>query len=158
VGLLREVGTSLERRSIDVKLNERRTADRSPDAEADGATRTKLSVDGKKEPAKPFGLTLGDLTPTLAATYKLEGQKGVIVKEISPDSFIADIRSQNGTQTALGPGDLIQRINRVSVADTKAFEAAVSKLAKGDPVVLHVLTYSSLVAKPILKVVQFTVQ
>ena len=156
VGILREAGTSLERRSLDVRLTERRIGER---VEADdSAARTKLSVDGKKEPAKPFGLTLGDLTPTLAATYKIGGQKGVVVKEISPDSFIADVKSQNGTQTALGPGDVIQRINRVSVTDTKAFETAAAKLEKGDPVVLHVLTYSASLEKPIMKVVQFTVQ
>jgi serine protease Do len=156
LGLFREVGNSLERRTIPVTLNERPMVER--EREDDSATKTKLSVDGKKEESKPFGLTLGDLTPTLAATYKLEGQKGVIIKEVSPESFIADVRAQNGTQTALGPGDLIQRINRVSVTDTKAFEAAVKKLSKGDPVVLHVLTYSTSQAKPVMKVVQFTVQ
>ena len=155
IGLLRESGATLERRSIDIRLNERRMPDRDPEGE--NAT-TKLSLDGTKEEAKPFGLTLGDLTPTLAATYKLEGQKGVIIKEISPDSFIADVKNQNGTQAALGPGDLIQRINRVSVADAKAFEAAVKKLAKGDAVVMHVLTYNPRYAKPVMKIVQFTVQ
>ena len=158
IGLLREAGTSLERKNVDVRLNERRATEREP---GDAATRTRLSLDGaagKKEPVKPLGLTLGELTPALAATYKLDGQKGVVVKEISPDSFIADVRASNGTQTALGPGDLIQRINRVSVADTKAFEAAVNRLSKGDPVVLHVLTYSPSLSKPVMKVVQFTIQ
>jgi len=160
VGILREAGNTLERKSVAVRLNERRVTEREPD---DAATRTRLSVDGaaasaKKEPVKPLGLTLGELTPALAATYKMDGQKGVVVKEVSPDSFIADVRSANGTQSALGPGDLIQRINRVSVTDTKAFEAAVNRLSKGDPVVLHVLTYSASLAKPIMKVVQFTVQ
>ncbi len=156
IGLLRETGTTLERKNINVRLSERRVTER--DAEDDAATRTRLSVDGKKPDTKPFGLTVGNLTATLAATYKLEGQTGVIVKEISPDSFISELKAANGTQSALGPGDLIQRINRVSVNDAKAFESVVSKLQKGDAVVLHVLTYNPAVSKPVMKVVQFTVQ
>jgi S1-C subfamily serine protease len=101
---------------------------------------------------------VGDLTATLAATYKLEGQKGALVKEISPDSFIAEVKSANGISAALGTGDLIQRINRVSVSDTKAFLAAARKLQKGDPVVMQVLTYDPEKARPAMKVVQFTVQ
>ena len=156
VGLLRESGASIERKNISVRLNERRVAEQ--DREEDLATRTRLTVDGKKEETKPFGLTVGNLTATLAATYKLEGQTGVIVKEISPDSYITELKAANGTQSAIGPGDLIQRINRVSVKDAKAFEGVVNKLQKGDPVVLHLLTYSQALAKPVMKVVQFTVQ
>ena len=69
---------------------------------------TKLPVDGQKEPLKPFGLTLIELTPALVATYKLEGEKGLLVKEINPASFIADVKTSNGTD-ALSEGDLIQR-------------------------------------------------
>lgn len=152
---LREKGNTMERRTANIRLRERPIPTR---VSADDTESVKLPVDPKKEETKPFGLTLGELTPTLAATYKLEGQKGVIVKEINPDSYIADVKSSNGTQTALGPGDLIQRINRVSVSDTKAFEAAVKKLSKGDAVVLHVLTFNPQTSKPIMKVVQFTVQ
>ena len=39
-----------------------------------------------------------------------------------------------------------------------ALEAAAKKLTKGDAVVLHVLTYSPQLSKPIMKVVQFTIQ
>lgn len=152
---LREKGELMERRSTDVKLQERRL---DKLIAVDDNERAKPPVTEKKEEAKPFGLTLGELTPTLAATYKLEGKKGVVVKEINPDSFIADVKSSNGAANALGPGDLIQRINRVDVTDAKAFEAAVKKLSKGDAVVLHVLTYNPLTESPILKVVQFTVQ
>jgi hypothetical protein len=44
------------------------------------------------------------------------------------------------------------------VNDAKAFEDVVNKLQKGDAVVLHVLTYSPALSKPVMKVVQFTVQ
>ena len=157
VGLeyLRESGTSFEKRTANVRLGERPVAKR---ASSDDPEPVKLPLDAKNEETRPFGLTLGDLTPTLAATYKLEGQKGVLVKEINPNSFIADVKSSNGLSAALGTGDLIQRINRISVSDSKAFSEAVKKLQKGDAVVLHVLTYDPERERPALKVVQFTVQ
>jgi len=82
----------------------------------------------------------------------------VLVKEVNPNSFIADVKSSNGISAALGTGDLIQRINRVNVSDSKAFTEAVKKLQRGDAVVLHVLTYDPERERPALKVVQFTVQ
>lgn len=151
----REVGQSFEKRTAQIRLGERPIPKRTS---TDDPEPVKLTVDAKKEDTKPFGLTLGNLTSPLAATYRLEGQKGVLVKEINPDSFIADVKASNGLGAALGAGDLIQRINRVSVADTKAFEDEVRRLKKGDAVVLHVLTYNPNTGKPILKVVQFTVQ
>ncbi|HLA95625.1 MAG TPA: trypsin-like peptidase domain-containing protein [Pyrinomonadaceae bacterium] len=156
VGYYREVGTNFEKRFTQIKLKERPIPNRA--TIDDDTERTKLPVDAKKEDTKPFGITLGELTPTLAATYKLEGQKGVLVKEINPDSFIADVKSSNGNATALGTGDLIQRINRATIADATAFTAAANKLKKGDAVVLHVLTYNPQSDKPTMKVVQFTVQ
>ncbi len=155
VEFYREVGQSFEKRTAQIRLGERPIPKRTS---TDDPEPVKLPVDAKKEDAKPFGLTVGNLTSPLAATYRLEGQKGVLVKEINPDSFIADVKASNGLGAALGAGDLIQRINRVSVADTKAFEDEVRRLKKGDAVVLHVLTYNPGTGKPILKVVQFTVQ
>ncbi len=155
IGFYRENGANIERKSTTIRLSERTSERAISDVEG---TRTMLPVDAQKEEPKPFGLTLSELTPTLAATYKLEGQKGLLVKEINPESFIADVKASNGGGGALGPGDLIQRINRVSVADAKAFADAVSKLKKGDAVVLHVLTFSQQTRGPVLKIVQFTIQ
>ncbi len=154
VEYLRENGTAFDRRTAQVRLSERPIARRA----SDEPEPVKLPIDAKKEDSKPFGLTVSDLTATLAATYKLEGQKGALVKEISPDSFIAEVKSANGLSAALGTGDLIQRINRVSVSDTKAFLEAARKLEKGDPVVLQVLTFDPEKNRPAMRVVQFTVQ
>lgn len=152
---LRETGSTFERRTARVMLGERPVATRAANGDPEPV---KLPLDAKGDETKPFGLTVSELTPTLAATYRLEGYKGVLVKEINPESFIADLKSSNGIGAAIGTGDLIQRINRVSVTDSKAFVEAVSRLEKGDPVVLHVLTYNPETARPTLKVVQFTVQ
>ena len=98
VSYLRENGTGLDRRTATIRLGERPIR---PGRAGDENSRTKLPLDKGKEDIKPFGLTLVDLTPTLAATHKLEGQKGVLVKEINPESFIADVNLSNGVE-ALG--------------------------------------------------------
>ena len=153
IAYLRENGSGLDRRTAMLKLGERPLrSDRSEES-----SRTKLPLEKTKEEVKPFGLTLVDLTSSLASTHKLEGQKGVLVKEINPESFIADVKLSNGVD-ALGEGDLIQRMNRAAVTDVKSFSEAVGKLKKGDAVVLHVLTYDVRSHGLQLKVVQFTVQ
>lgn len=154
VDYLRESGTTFEKRTAQVRLGERPVVRRA----GDEPEPVKLPIDAKKEDSRPFGITVSDLTATLAATYKLEGQKGALVKEVNPDSFIAEVKSANGLSAALGTGDLIQRINRVSVSDTKAFLEAARTLQKGDAVVLHVLTFDAEKNRPAMKVVQFTVQ
>jgi serine protease Do len=154
VAFLRENGNGLDRKTATIRLGERPL--RSTRA-GEESSRTKLPLDKNGEDAKPFGLTLVDLTQPLAAAHKLEGQKGVLVKEINPESFIADVKLSNGVE-ALGEGDLIQRMNRVPVTDVKTFSEAVQRLKKGDAVVLHVLTYDVRARGLQLKVVQFTVQ
>lgn len=150
---LREVGSNVERKTTSIKLGERPSVGRRPE---DGSPARVMPVE-RSDSAKPFGLTLTELTPTLAATYKLDGHKGLLVKDINPESFIADVKISSGGD-ALGEGDLIQRINRVAVTDAKTFGETVNRLKKGDAVVLHVLTYNPVTRAPQLKVVQFTVQ
>ncbi len=152
---LREVGANLERKNTVIKLAERPSNSKTAD---DGdATPTKLPVSDVKKPIEPFGLTLIELTPALAAVYKLEGAKGLVVKNINPASFIADVKNSNGTD-ALNEGDLIQRINRAAVTDLKTFSDTANKLKKGDAVVLQVQTYEPRSRSLQFRIVQFTVQ
>ena len=153
IAYLRENGTGLDRRTATIRLGERPARN----SRAEESSRMKLPLEKTKEEVKPFGLTLVDLTPQLAASHKLEGQKGVLVKEINPESYIADVKLSNGGD-ALGEGDLIQRLNRAPVTDVKSFSDAVNKLKKGDAVVLHVVTFDVRQRVLQLKVVQFTVQ
>ena len=150
---LRESGTTLERKTASIKLKERPVQPRF--SINDGEPR-KLPLDGTKED-KPFGLTLSEMTAILAEKYKLTGLKGLVVKEINPSSYIADVKNSFG-RDALSEGDLIQRINRVPVTDLKAFNETVAKLKVGDAVVLHVLTYNQAISGTQLKIVQFTVR
>lgn len=150
---LREIGSKLERRTTSIKL-----AERPSNNVAGGVdTPTKLPVDGKVKPAEPLGLTLVEMSPQLAAMYKLEGEKGIIVRQINPASFIADVKNSNGTE-ALNEGDVIQRINRISVPDVKTFTDIAGSLKKGDAVVLHILNYNRLTRAAQQRIVQFTVR
>lgn len=153
VSFLREVGADLVKRAVTVKLDERGGSDF---VTSDDGTRRPLPVGVKSKPL-PFGLTLVELTPKLAETYGLVGQKGLLIKRIDPASFIADVKTTAGV-TALGQNDLITRINRVSITKLSAFEAIVRKMKKGDPVVLHVATYNRRTRTIVPRIVQFTVQ
>lgn len=149
---LRESGSAMERRSATLKLQERPSTVRPADDE-----------NGTKDPAslpadtKPFGLTLAEVTPTIVANYKLDGKSGVLVKEISPSSDVADIRTPNG-EPALSEGDVIQRINRKDVADLKSFSEVAGKLKPGDAVVLQVAAFDPRTKASIFKIVQFTIR
>ena len=150
---LREIGAKLERKTASVKLGERPSRNRSSTDEPDSAIPIK---DVKSEP-KPFGLTLADITPPLAAKYKLASAKGLVVTAVNPASYIADVRNAAGAP-ALGEGDLIQRINRVPVGDIKTFNGIVSRLKIGDAVVLHVRPFARQAQAVQLQIVQFTVR
>ena len=150
---LREAAANVERKNTTIKLSERPSNNRA----ANNDERRKLPIDGAKEEAKPFGLTLSELTPALIKTYDIAGQKGLVVKEINPASFIADVKISNGTD-ALNEGDLIQRINRITVTDLKSFNETVKNLKTGDAVVLHVISGNRSGRGGLLKIFQFTVQ
>ena len=152
VTLLRENGPNMERKTISLKLGER-----PPRRLAAAETKTEKPAETVSEAGKPFGLTLVELTPQAAADYQVQGQTGLFVKEINPESHIAEVKSSTGGD-ALGEGDIIQRINRVPVKDAKSFGDAVAKLKKGDAVVLHVVAVDPRTKAGRLKIVQFTVQ
>ncbi len=151
---LREVGSNLERKTAVVKIAERPSKSISA---AEENTPKKMPVSDVKKPIEPFGLTLIELTPQLAAVYKLDGAKGLVIENINPASFIADVKNANGGD-ALGKGDLIQRINRANVTDLKTFNETVNKLKKGDAVVLQIQSYDIQKQNLQLRIVQFTVQ
>ncbi|MFN0277304.1 MAG: trypsin-like peptidase domain-containing protein [Pyrinomonadaceae bacterium] len=150
---LRETGANLDRKTASIKLGERPSRNR-----VSSNDRLAPSVNDVKADQKPFGLTLNELTPALTAKYQLDGLKGLVVKEINPSSYIADVKNSLGG-TALGEGDLIQRINRLTVTDLRTFNNIVSRLNAGDAVVLHIRAYNPQALPPAqLQIVQFTVR
>jgi serine protease Do len=152
---LRETSAAgnMELRSATLKLQERPSAGRS----SGNNDSRKLPIDKTKVDAKPFGLTLTELTPQIAAANKLEGKKGLFIKQVDPASYIADVRTSTG-EPAVNSGALIQRINRTEVTDITSFSNFVSKLNPGDPVVLELLVYDPQLNSGEYKIVQFTVR
>jgi serine protease Do len=151
IRFIRENGSQLVTSSINAVLAERPVSDRAAPDE-----RTTIPARQTPEP-RPFGLTLLQLTPQNATTHRMEGQKGLVIREIEQSSFITDVRNNNG-QAALVPGDVIQRINRTAVADIASFDRIVSGLKPGDPVVLHVAFYNQPLRTVQMKIVQFSVR
>jgi serine protease Do len=151
---MREAGDKLERKSVLIKLAERQSNNRTGD---DDGGRRKLPIDPAAEEYKPFGMTLAELTPAMAETYKITGTKGLLVRAVNPASFIADVKTGNGVD-AIMQGDLIQKINRVPVTDLATFNATVKALKKGDAVVMHVWSNTRGTRAPQVKIVQFTIQ
>jgi serine protease Do len=151
----RDSGGRMERKTAVVKVGERPP---TKTINIGDEPARKLTVGDQKKPAEPFGLTLGEVTPQIVALYKLEDKKGIVVKNINPASFIADVKNSTGTDAALNEGDLIQRINRVPVTDLKTFNEVAAKLKKGDAVVLQIQNYDFRSGSLQHRIVQFTVQ
>lgn len=144
---LRENNNALERKTAVVKLGER-PATKINNVDEDTT---------KKNNTSPFGLILTDLTASLAKTYNLEGEKGVLVKDIDPSSFLNDLRFPSGADY-ITKGDLIQRVNRRQVVDVRSFNEIAGALKPGDPVVLHVASYNRRTQSVQKRIVQFTVR
>lgn len=82
----------------------------------------------KSEMLDKLGFTVRELTPELAEQFGLQGQTGVVVSEVKPDSLaaLADIE----------PGALIVEVNRTAVSNVKEFNAAIEKAAEKGSVLL----------------------
>jgi serine protease Do len=154
LAVARENGTSLERFTASIVLSERIS---NPNITSDDGSRRPLPVKKRGEELKPFGLTLTEITPELAASYQIEKDSGLVVKDINPESFIADVKVSSGGD-GIGQGDVIQRMNRRPVTNLKSFAAEVAKLKKGDPVVLQIKSFNPITRSLQLKIVQFTVE
>ena len=151
---LREINNKLEKQTLSFKLGERNIRE---DLEAGDDTPKKLTPDSAKPEVKPLGLTLEELPTEKGKTNNFEGLKGVLIKEIDPASSVADEKNTNG-RGILNEGDLIQRVNRVDVTDTKTFNEVAGKLKVGDAVVLHVVTYNRFTKVSTPRIVSFTIQ
>ncbi len=88
-----------------------------------------------------LGVKLGVLTPDMAKELKLEGQKGVLVAEVTPDGA-AD-------RAGLQRGDLILEVNRQPVAKPDQVVDIVGKLKPGQVVLLRVRRGSGAIFVPV---------
>jgi serine protease Do len=97
-----------KRRTFDVELSKR-----PPTEELTGAP---------SEALDQLGFSVQNLTNELAERYGYEGQSGVIVTNVEPDSQAA--------QLGIVPGVLIKEVNRQEVKNTKQFNEAIAEAKK----------------------------
>src|SRR6202050_4090704 len=80
------------------------------------------SAEGGEEPGSNWGLTVQDLTPEIAQQLGIENSKGVVVRNIKPDSPAAD--------AGLQPGDVILEVENTKVRSADEFAAAAKATQK----------------------------
>jgi len=78
-----------------------------------------------------LGLDVQDLTPGLADKFKLRESRGVLITKVELGSL--------AQSEGLHEGDLIKEVNRVDVGSVGEFSSAVSKVRRGETVLLRVL-------------------
>ena len=89
---------------------------------------------GEKPPesraTERLGLALQELTPELAKQLGVQGDKGVVVTEVKPDSPAA--------QAGLAPGDVIREVNRMAVEGLQDVERGLARGSDPAQVLLRV--------------------
>jgi len=152
---LRDRDGKLEKRTANVVLGERPPLQQLGDS-GEPAPAAAKEPDPKGNGLQ-LGITLAELTQQLSTEKRLTGVRGLYVKDVDPNGLAAEVRLASGAQ-ALGEGDVITRLNRVPVTTLADFQRVLSGLKPGDPVVLHVATYSGQLKRVTTRIVQFTYQ
>ena len=154
---LRDVDGKLEKHTANVVLIERPKL---------GSSRTDESPKAAPKDSSPkgntlrLGITLAELTPQLSTEKRLTGIKGLYIKEIDPNGVVAELRVPPSNAAALNEGDVITRINRISINSLADFQRVLGTLKPGDPIVLNVASYQrdGKGDRLVSRVVQFTYQ
>jgi len=81
-----------------------------------------------------LGLDVQDLTAALSDKFKLRESRGVLITKVEPGSL--------AQSEGLREGDLIKEVNRTDVGSVSEFSGAISKVRRGDTVLLRVLRES----------------
>ncbi len=81
-----------------------------------------------------LGLDVQDLTPGLADKFKLRESRGVLISKVESGSL--------AQSEGLHEGDLIKEVNRADVGSVGEFSSALSKVRRGESVLLRVLRES----------------
>jgi serine protease Do len=117
-----ELVRNQQRMVLDVALTERR----------DHATVASLPPQSRTD--SKLGLDVQDLTAALADKFKLHETRGVLITKVETGSL--------AQSEGLREGDLIKEVNRVDVGSVGDFTAAISKVRRGETVLLRVLRES----------------
>jgi len=155
---LRDIDGKLEKRSITVVLSERPRIGGNR-IEIDSPKAAPKQTDPKGNTLH-LGITLAELTPQMAADKRLTGVRGLYIEDIDPNGLVAEVRVPPSGAPALSEGDVITRINRVSVSSLAEFQRVLSGLKQGDPIVLNVTSSlrDNRGERLVPRIVQFTYQ
>ena len=80
------------------------------------------SAEGGAEPGSNWGLTVQDLTPEIAQQLGIQNSKGVVVRNVKPDSPASD--------AGLQPGDVILEVDSTKVKSADEFAVAAKSMQK----------------------------
>jgi serine protease Do len=78
-----------------------------------------------------LGIDVQNLTPELANKFKLQESRGVLISKVESGSL--------AQSEGLHEGDLIKEVNRADVGSVGEFSSAISKLRRGETILLRVL-------------------
>ena len=81
-----------------------------------------------------LGIEVQDLTTGLADKFKLQESRGVLISKVEPGGL--------AQSEGLHEGDLIKEVNRVGVGSVEAFSSAISRVRRGETVMLRVMRES----------------
>jgi len=73
------------------------------------------SARGKEQPGSGWGLQVGEITPDIAREFNLQSDKGLVVRQVRPDS--------PGAEAGLKQGDVILEVNHEKVNSLQDFMA-----------------------------------
>ncbi len=108
------------RKGVTAKIGER------PADSADG----RLRGNDDTHEASSIGVTVQDLTPSLAQQLGFEGVHGVVIVSVKPGSPLGE--------TGLTQGDLIKEVNRKAIHSVQEFNKALLAVPKGGSIALLV--------------------
>ena len=128
----------------DVQLAER-TLEEKQRAENEGLSFEEEPAEAEKP--KEIGLEFQTLTAKDAADRKLDGEKGVLILEVTPGSLADD--------AGLAPDFVVTSVNGRPVATAQAFKDAVTAISSGQGVVLRIV-FAQQLAQGIQKGVAYT--
>ena len=151
---LRDVDGKLEKHTANVVLGERPPPQIIATAEDPNGKKKEPETKGN---GPQLGITLAEITQQLVAEKHLTGVRGLYVKNVDPNGLAADVRLPGGNP-ALSEGDVITRINRISVTTLADFQRVLNGLKPGDPIVLNVSRYQRDGDRVTQRIVQFTYQ
>ncbi len=89
-----------------------------------------MQGEGGTESSDALGIEVNDITENMAQRFNLPNRNGVIIVNVAPDS--------KAKEAGLRKGDIIREINHQPINSAADYEAALSRVDKGESIQLYV--------------------